>query len=155
MGFNPLFLFWRVTFADGSVLEQFKPDGQEISFKEVLPRISDISKFELLPFPTEERALTLISRGHDVLHLGPRMLPTFSLHLAEDQRLIFFRRNDLTFVRTSCEITSHTHIYMIGFQETIAGENRKFCIFYDPRTNAASIKSMKNNSKIWSDGTRD
>jgi hypothetical protein len=44
---------------------------------------------------------------------------------------------------------------MIGFQETIAGENRKFCFFYDPWANEASIKSMKNNSKIWSDGTRD
>jgi hypothetical protein len=154
MGYNPLYLFWRVTFHNGDILAQFKPNGEEVSFKEVVPRLTEIRLFELVPF-NSELASAVGTKGTGVLSINIcSYLPIFALHLGEGQRLIFFRRNYID-VGLDGQIFDHRHVYVLGYQETTAEGNRKIAVFYDPKNNLVTLASMKGNSQNWSHGESD
>jgi len=117
MEYNPLTFFWIAKYKDGTELRQFDEDGKEHSFREIDQ--GRLESFSWVPF-TREQVLSLPIR------CVSRPLPTYTLHLRENQRLIAVRRNYITYGKGFEERRT---IYLLGWQETINGKNYKSILY--------------------------
>jgi hypothetical protein len=115
MEYNPTILkvsgrpfYWKVNFADGTIISEYTKEGKEILYKEVLDKINNggaVSSVEW--YPTYEG------------------LPVFKQIISEGQRPVVFRRNKIK--GTGERVT----IYAIGWQSTINGKNQKSITYID------------------------
>lgn len=91
-------LRWAARYRDGQVINQFQPDGTEISYDN-LPRRHDIRSFALWDRDTRK--------------------PVLTLHLDPGQRLIYRRRC----WQRQGEEKPHRVVYLVGWRRTLAGES--------------------------------
>lgn len=129
-------LFWYAHFNDGSYLCQYKPDGEEVKFQEVLDKKDDLAYFELRHKNHPVGYIVDLKNG--CLYYGQRVLGDPSKYdvieprqdmLRESNyqyRLIYFREVERTFGTTLTEIGTPKIVYFIGFQYTDEnGKNHK------------------------------
>jgi hypothetical protein len=106
---------WRVVYKDETILREIDPDGTEHLFKEI--NQDKLEYFQLV---------------------NPQDIAICQVHLGEDKRLIFARRNIITTgsrvvergdVKVPLPIKSHQIVIILGWQRTIKGVSSK-AIFY-------------------------
>jgi len=123
--------FWRVYFRDGTVFAQFDfSSGKENAFKPVLERLSDVVKAGWYPF-TEAQANLLRYRNYP-FEVESKRLPHYEVHISSDKRLILLRQRFVTYTTAPARILREDVIYLLGWQETIKGRNRKCIMFIHP-----------------------
>jgi hypothetical protein len=88
---------WAAQYRDGSVVNQFGPDGKEVSTDNLINR-AEIEAFGLWDFETRK--------------------PILTLHLDPGQKLIYRRR---CWQRVG-EEKPHLVVYLVGWRRTVAGE---------------------------------
>jgi len=88
---------WAAKYRDGSVVDQFGPDGKEVS-TDALPRREEIESFGLWDFETRR--------------------PVLTLHLDPGQKLIYRRR---CWQRVG-EAKPYQVVHLVGWRRTVAGE---------------------------------
>jgi len=106
---------WRAVYKDKTILREKDPDGTEHIFKEI--NQDELEYFQLI---------------------NPQDIAICQVHLGNDKRLIFVRRNIITTgrriikrgeVKVPLPINSHKIVIILGWQKTIKGINEK-AIFY-------------------------
>ncbi len=106
---------WRAVYKDKTILREKDPNGTEHLFKEI--NQDELEYFQLI---------------------NPQDIAICQVHLGEDKRLIFVRRNIITTgrriikrgdVKVPLPINSHKIVIILGWQKTIKGVNEK-AIFY-------------------------
>lgn len=127
LGYNPPCFFWIAHYNDETSLPQYDPrTGEENSFKDIDQ--SKLKSFGWYPFTA-----ALAKRIPQKVVVNPFLHPVI-LHLEGERRLIAVRRNFVHFGFRS-GIKKRETLYLLGYQETIAGRNHKTILFIDEQGN--------------------
>jgi hypothetical protein len=125
-----LVYFWVAHYADGNCLPQFNPNtGEEQAFRDI--EQNKLVRFGYYPF-SEDFANFLKEKGHDV---ESRSLPIVEVNIYPPRRLIAYRTRTLSMSLQGSGETKETIKYVIGYQETIEGRNRKVLVQVDENGN--------------------
>jgi hypothetical protein len=127
---------WQAYFKDGSTLRQFKPDGSEILFREVLNRVLDVERFHVGPVTVDLRGGSFLLKAGGscaVKITGSSFVDAFEEWGVDERlpkRLIYFRRVTRQFGGL-LPATPYV-VYAVGWQATVQGRNVKHIIFIHP-----------------------
>ena len=124
MGSHPLRLFWVAWYdkpfpaGDAETLPQFdffnEKTGKENLFKEI--NQARLKSFVLFPFAPEQAEM--VNRGGEA-RAEPAILPRYVVHLSDGKRLIYVRRNVVTFRDLEKpQLVRRGIIYLLGWQTT-------------------------------------
>lgn len=103
--------FWLAVLKDGRNIVQFKEDGTEVLFKEVMTELekNNLAKFYWIP----------INQGKN----------SHGITIGEGERLIAIKRGYIRYKFSYIE--ERRMVYLLGVQKTINGENVKTILFID------------------------
>ena len=104
---------WVAEFSDHSTIAQFTPDNQEILFKEVQARFSDLILFTLTH--TEKSLVVKVDLTQGIVYVNDVQQPLGEPEVKTYIRLIFFRRHRHEMNMNGHEL-GHSVFYFIGFQ---------------------------------------
>ena len=104
---------WTAEFSDSSTISQFTPEHQEILFKEVQTRFSDLTFFSLTH--TEKPIIVKVDLTQGIVYVNDVQRSLGESEVKTNIRLIFFRRHRHDMNMNGHEL-EHSVFYFIGFQ---------------------------------------